>query len=69
VDPKLELGDIALAEPKRAAETLWVSDRASRRPLRAPLAVGLRVKFDNRSTGLGGCPPLPPRQPPLRILR
>jgi hypothetical protein len=68
-DPKLELGDIALAEPKRTAETLWVSDRAWRRPLRAPLAVGLRVKFDDRLTRLVGCPPLPTRQPPLRILR
>jgi hypothetical protein len=67
--PKLELGDIALAEPERMAETPWVSDRAWRRPLGAPLAVGLRVKFDDRLTGLVGRPPLPPRQPPLRILR
>ena len=68
-DPKLEFGDIALAKPKRAAETPWVSDRAWRRPLRAPLVVGLRVKLDNWLTGLVGCPPLPPRQRLLRRLR
>jgi hypothetical protein len=68
-DPKLELGEIALAEPKRAAQTLRVSDRAWRRPVRAPLAVGLGVKFGDRLTGLVGCPPLPSRPPPLRIPR
>ena len=68
-DPKLELADIALGEPKRTAETLRVPDRAWRRPLRAPLAVGRRVKFDDRLTGRVGCPSLSARQPPLRKLR